>query len=153
MQAQGELEAAPRRDVVKRAVAMLDTRYGPSHPPVANTPRYLGGLEFDATYVVAPSENYEPAPAIERHTLAPDHPEIAFSLNNIAKVRGAQGDFAGALLNHEPARAILQKLGGEQPNAVRLTFNMAELCGGRHETRVGRRELVQGSRPSAARSP
>jgi tetratricopeptide (TPR) repeat protein/predicted Ser/Thr protein kinase len=127
MQAQGEIE--PARKVVERAVATMEARYGPSHPQVAKTLTYLGGVEFEAGDVDAAAKRYERALAIQQETLPADHPEVAFSLNNVANVLGTRGELEPALDHYRRARDILQKrLGDEHPNVARLTFNMAELC-------------------------
>jgi hypothetical protein len=46
-----------------------------------------------------------PAMAIREKTLGPDHPDTATSLNNLATLRRAQGDLAGARRSADSPRA------------------------------------------------
>ena len=61
----------------------------------------------------------ERALAIRERALDPEHPDIAFSLYNLAELLATQGDYAAARPLYERALAIYKKvLGPEHPNTV-----------------------------------
>ncbi len=58
--------------------------------------------------------------------LGPEHPDTATSLNNLAGLLQAQGDFAGARPLYERALAIREKvLGPEHPDTASSLNNLA----------------------------
>jgi tetratricopeptide (TPR) repeat protein len=60
--------------------------------------------------------------------LGPDHPHVATSLNNLAGLYYAQGQYAQAELLYQRALAILEKaLGAEHPHIAIALENYAEL--------------------------
>jgi tetratricopeptide (TPR) repeat protein len=66
--------------------------------------------------------------AIREKTLGPEHPDTAESLNNLAHLLQAQGDFAGARPLYERALAIREKtLGPEHPYTAVSLNNLASL--------------------------
>ena len=71
---------------------------------------------------------YERALAIREKALGPEHPDTATSLNNLAILLKAEGDFAGARPLYERALAICEKvLGPEHPDTATSLNNLANL--------------------------
>jgi tetratricopeptide (TPR) repeat protein len=69
---------------------------------------------------------YERALAIWEKQLGPDHPDTATSLNNLAGLLQAQGDFGGARPLYERALAIREKqLGPDHPATAASLNNLA----------------------------
>ena len=57
----------------------------------------------------AAKQSHEQALAIRRKSLPPDHPDIAYSLNNLGKVQYELREYAAAKQSHEQALAIRRK--------------------------------------------
>jgi tetratricopeptide (TPR) repeat protein len=71
---------------------------------------------------------FRDALAIREKALGSEHPHTAASLNNLALLLKAQGDFAGARPLYERALAIREKaLGPEHPNTAQSLNNLALL--------------------------
>ncbi|HET6585925.1 MAG TPA: tetratricopeptide repeat-containing protein kinase family protein, partial [Nannocystaceae bacterium] len=122
-------QLADGRATIERAIALIEGRYGPSHPIVAKTLAHLGALEFESGDYSAAKAHYEQALAIQRESLGPRHPEVAFSLNNVGNALVTERRLDEALGYYEQAREILREaLGPDHPNVAKLTFNMAELA-------------------------
>ncbi|MCP4359898.1 MAG: tetratricopeptide repeat protein, partial [Chloroflexi bacterium] len=66
--------------------------------------------------------------AIREKVLGPEHPDTATSLNNLALLLQAQGDYEGALPYYDRALAIFEaKLGPNHPNTRIVRSNLASL--------------------------
>lgn len=66
--------------------------------------------------------------AISEKALGAEHPTTAMSLNNLAGLLKAQGDYAGAKPLCERALAILEKaLGAEHPLTMTIRRKLSEL--------------------------
>ncbi|MFH0910158.1 MAG: tetratricopeptide repeat protein, partial [Planctomycetota bacterium] len=66
--------------------------------------------------------------AISEKALGPDHPDVATSLNNLAELYRAQGQYAAAEPLYKRALAILEKaLGPDHPNVGTALENMAAM--------------------------
>ena len=71
---------------------------------------------------------HERALAIREKALGPDHPDMAYSLNNLGYLLHAQGDFAGARAHFERGLAIREKaLGPDHPNTATSLNNLGAL--------------------------
>jgi tetratricopeptide (TPR) repeat protein len=71
---------------------------------------------------------FRDALAMREKTLGPEHPQTATSLNNLASLLRAQGDFMGSRLLHERALVIREKtLGPEHPLTAYSLNNLASL--------------------------
>jgi tetratricopeptide (TPR) repeat protein len=58
--------------------------------------------------------------AIREKALGPDHPDVAASLNNLAELYRAQGQYAQAEPLYKRSLAIVEKaLGPDHPNVAR----------------------------------
>jgi tetratricopeptide (TPR) repeat protein len=78
----------------------------------------------------------ERALAIREKALGAEHPSTGTSLNNLAVLLRAQGDYAGAKPLYERALAISEKaLGAEHPSTKIIRENLAGLGGGDANTK------------------
>ncbi|MCZ6661119.1 MAG: tetratricopeptide repeat protein, partial [bacterium] len=65
--------------------------------------------------------------AINEKTLGTDHPDVALSLNNLALLYFAQGQYAQAEPLYNRALGILEKTVPNHPNLAALLDNLADL--------------------------
>ena len=71
---------------------------------------------------------YRQARAITERTLGPDHPKLAATLDNLARLYAAQGRYAKAEPLYQQARAIKEKtLGPDHPKLATTLHNLARL--------------------------
>lgn len=105
----------------------------------------------------------ERALAIREKVLGPEHPDMAWSLNNLALLLRRQSDYAAAHSLYERALAIREKvLGAEHPDTATSLDNLAELLRAQGDYEAARplyeralavREKMLGAEhPSTARS-
>jgi tetratricopeptide (TPR) repeat protein len=72
--------------------------------------------------------NTTDAASIREKSLGPDHPDVGFSLNNLALVYMRQGRFTEAEPVFRRSLAIFEKaLGAEHPNVGKALGNLAAL--------------------------
>jgi tetratricopeptide (TPR) repeat protein len=108
---------------------------GAAHPneasEIADWPKLLalaGGYFLGRAAYSEAAPLLRDALAIREKTLGPEHPDTAESLNNLAHLLQAQGDFAGARPLHERALAIREEtLGPEHPDTAESRNNLASL--------------------------
>jgi tetratricopeptide (TPR) repeat protein len=108
---------------------------GDAHPDHASVSADFSKLLTRAgEYFLGRAAYFQAAPllrdvlAIRENTLGPEHPDTAESLNNLAHLLQAQGDFAGARPLYERALAIREKtLGPEHPDTAVGLNNLAHL--------------------------
>ena len=91
---------------------------------------------------------YERALALREKALGPEHPDVATSLNNLAELYEAQGQYARAEPLYQRALAIAEKaLGPEHPNMATFRENYAA------SLRRGRADALQAQTASTAARP
>ena len=110
-------------ELQKRALTILQTALGPSHPEVATSLDELAIL----CYRQARHKEAEPlqmrALAIREDALGPEHPDVASSLNDIAIVYLEQGRYDEAEPLHKRALAIREKAFGPGDAKVASALN------------------------------
>ncbi|GIV22269.1 MAG: hypothetical protein KatS3mg023_4020 [Armatimonadota bacterium] len=95
----------------------------PVHKP-DNAPFFRGREDDNA----AARQRSEQVPTIVEHTLDPNHPTTAISLNNLAECLRAQGDYAAARPLFEQALAILERtIGPDHPDTAHSLNTLASL--------------------------
>ena len=109
--------------LLKRALAISETAFGPDHLTVALRLNNLGLLLKELGDFVGAKANYERALIIYEGVLSPDHPDIATCLTNLGLVLKGLGDFDGAKANHERALAIGESAFGDNHPQVAIYAN------------------------------
>ena len=101
---QGKVEEAEA--CYLRAIPILRNAGGPQHPELANTENNYGIALFNRKALAEAEPHLLEALRIREQVLAPTDLDLATSLNNVASLRIARGDSAGAVPLLERARAI-----------------------------------------------
>jgi CHAT domain-containing protein len=132
-------EAEP---LIRRALAIDETIFGPDHPTVATRLNNLAQL-LQAT---GPAELlYRRALAIYEKHLGPDHPNVATALNNLAALRAELGDWAEAARLHRLAVPIMTGARGKEGSGL----DKAVLVQGRWRLRAAARAVYRDGASSA----
>jgi tetratricopeptide (TPR) repeat protein len=105
-----EAEPAPEPESdlgqARARLAAKERMLGPRHPAVAAELHLIGALLHDAGQYEEAVAHYDLALTIREHTFAPDHPEIASTLEDLAITRLAMGDDQEASFLKAKAHAI-----------------------------------------------
>ena len=110
---------------LRQALLRLATReyaYGAHHPNVASELHFIGALHHEAGRYDEALAYYGLALTIRERTIAPDHPELVSTLEDLAATRQAQGEAAEAdQLLARAQRLRLQYRRLNTPLAAKLT--------------------------------
>jgi tetratricopeptide (TPR) repeat protein len=124
----GRADFAQAEPLMRRALAIDESSYGPDHPNVAIRLNNLGAL-LQATNRLAEAEPLmRRALAIDETNYGPDHPNVAIHLNNLAALLQATNRLAEAELLMRTALVICEKsLGHGHPFVANCLDNLAQL--------------------------
>jgi len=118
-------EAEP---LLRRALAINQTSYGPEHYAVALSLNDLGRLHYAQGRYNEARPLHERSLAISEKALGPEHPDVATSLNNLAQLHRVQGRYDEARPLYERSLAISEKaLGPEHPDVATSLNDLAGL--------------------------
>jgi CHAT domain-containing protein/tetratricopeptide (TPR) repeat protein len=126
---QGGKERDPEcLELARRALAIKEKVYGPSHPEVAASLNNLATVQRLAGDYEAAKASYERTLAIREASLGPDHPDVAWTLNGLALTYRLLGDYATSRSLFERALAIQEKsLEPDDPDLGSTLSNLALL--------------------------
>ena len=100
-------------------------RLQPENPAYLNM---AGRLAYETAHYIEAQLLLGKALAIREKSLAPEHPDVAQSLNNLAALYDSQGQYAQAELLYQRALKISEKsLGPEHPAVANSLNNLAEI--------------------------
>ena len=85
-------DAAKKKELLERALAIEEAAYGPDHPEVAITLTNLGNAYGDLGDAAKQKELLERALAIKEAAYGPDHTAVAITLTNLGNAYGELGD-------------------------------------------------------------
>jgi tetratricopeptide (TPR) repeat protein len=109
--------------LLRRALAMVESRYGTEHPRVATGLNNLAILLQDTNRLTEAEPLLRRALAIWEKSYGPDHPEVATGLNNLAYLLQATNRFAEPELLLRRALAIDEKSYGPTHSIVASSLN------------------------------
>ena len=114
--------------LVKRIVAIQESRLGPDHPTVAMWLNNLAIFYFEDERFADAEPLFRRALAIREKALGRDHPEVAESLHGLAEAYRAQARYADAEPLYKRALAIQEKAFGSDHAEIASTLaNLALL--------------------------
>jgi tetratricopeptide (TPR) repeat protein len=116
------------RDLLQRAVAIIEAVHGPEHPDVALALGSLGVVQDNLGEPEAARATQERALAIKEVAYGPKHPEVAITLGNLGIVQGQLGDLEAARVTQERALVINEAVyGREHPEVGRTLGNLGNV--------------------------
>ena len=123
-------EHRTQKDVLERALKIIEQHSGPDHPQVAATLNNLGTAHGDLGDYNTKKDFLERALKIQEQHFGPDHPEVALTLNNLGNAHGALGDHRTQKDLLERALKIKeQHFGADHPEVATTLNNLGNAHG------------------------
>ena len=114
--------------IAKRALALAQRQFGPSHAEVAVALNNLAELYLAEGHYGEAEPLYKRALAIAEKALGPDHPHVGTCLDNLAELYRDEGRYAEAEPLYKRALAIAEKaFGPDHPDVGTDLHNLANL--------------------------
>jgi tetratricopeptide (TPR) repeat protein len=131
------------RELLERALAIMERHYGPDHPNVATILANLGNAYGSLGDTQKKHELLERALAIKERHYGPDHPEVAITLTNLGNAYGSLGDTQKKRELLERALAINERhYGPDHPEVATTLTNLGNAYGSLGDTQKSR-ELLE----------